>query len=165
MFTSGFGLPIYVYPIFYVKERKQNAVAESLLDRMNDIGSIDSNYVADWPWRWDERKYCKGGTIVRSEATWKLNIIKRSPGCCSMTRLGVAPSHPEGLNFFWKPHVYTRLFVVPFVSLLGWSSNPPGFGIYIFQCQHDIRNLQKHITETYLFGQNRTLFGTWRKVG
>ena len=37
MFTSGFGLPIYVYPIFYVKERKQNAVAESLVDRMKAV--------------------------------------------------------------------------------------------------------------------------------
>ena len=39
-----------IYPIFYVKKEKrlaeQNAVAESLLDRMNDIGG--SNDVADW---------------------------------------------------------------------------------------------------------------------
>ena len=74
MFTSVFGPPIYVYPIFYVKERKQNAVTESLVDRMKAVSmSIEDG------------KYCKGGTIVRSEATWKLNIIKRSPRCCSMT--------------------------------------------------------------------------------
>ena len=37
MFTSVFGPPIYVYPIFYVKERKQNAVTESLVDRMKAV--------------------------------------------------------------------------------------------------------------------------------